>query len=115
MKPVRTWEVHTPDPILAEAPLLARPCSINDEIEAIAAHNGGQRRRYSYTAKGMILLLQRTGQIVVPVSMRDGGEWACTIVVGTDIYPRGGYDIMVGADEIEQAIEIPIAVLEKRP
>ncbi|HEU5046108.1 MAG TPA: hypothetical protein VFT75_18455 [Nocardioidaceae bacterium] len=64
------------------------------------------RQRWSHEAKGKLLLLQRTGLVVVPFAERPHGDWAVVVVKGNDTYPVGGHDLYVAGAEIEAAIEV---------
>lgn len=68
------------------------------------------KRRHSHGAKGKILLLPRTGMVVVPFEQHSGG-WN-VVVIRADrkgVYQPDGYSLSVGADEIETAIEQRLA------
>lgn len=65
------------------------------------------KQRYSHEAQGKILLLPRTGLVVVPFNDHIGG-WDVVVVDGFGNYPVGGYHLSVGDAEIETAIELAI-------
>jgi hypothetical protein len=73
------------------------------------------RKRHNHEAKGMILKLDY-GLIVVPFRYDGDKGWGCVVVGGTGpnlkSYPRGGYDVVVPAKEIERAEELKIPGLE---
>ena len=72
-----------------------------------------ERRRHAYEVRGMVLRDLRTGMIVVPYD-RQRGYWYCVVAdPGPDpscqkSYPRGGYHIAVGDEELEAADEVPL-------
>lgn len=73
------------------------------------------RKRHNHAAKGMVLKLSY-GLIVVPYRYDGDLGWGCVVVGGTGpnlkSYPRGGYDVVVPAKEIERAEEIVLPDLE---
>jgi hypothetical protein len=60
-------------------------------------------------ACGQLLLLPLTGLIVVPFVDRSPG-YGCVVVQGNEHYPRGGYDLYIGPDEIVRAIPVELVV-----
>lgn len=62
-------------------------------------------RRRSYEAGGQLLLMPRLGLVVVPHTKHASG-WDVVVVAGNSTYPRGGYDLFLGALEIETATEL---------
>ena len=84
--------------------------SINAQLLALS-----QQREYTYDMKGRVLLLPRTGLIVVPARTHSNG-WYCVVVDGSvgrkengmESYPRGGYDIDVSDLEMQTAIELEV-------
>lgn len=66
------------------------------------------KRRYSAEARGRILLMPRTGLVVVPFEELKGGGWYAAIVEGRGAYPVGGHHIHAFKDEIETAIELAL-------
>lgn len=89
----------------------APPGSINAELLELP-----EQRFYTHNVKGMLLLLPRTGLIVVPYRAHAGGSWSSVVVDGdacrkeggTVPYPRGGYDIEVSELELTTAIELTV-------
>lgn len=75
--------------------------SINDYVALLP------RRRYSHLAQGKILLLPRTGLVVVPFREHSGG-WDAVVVDGYGNYPVGGYHLSISDGEIETAIELTL-------
>ncbi|WP_138418684.1 hypothetical protein [Sinomonas gamaensis] len=65
------------------------------------------KQRYSHEAQGLILLLPRTGLMVVPFAQNQH-SWDAVVVEGSETYPRGGHHIAVGNAEIETALELPL-------
>lgn len=64
------------------------------------------RTLWGHAAKGRLLLMPRTEMVVVPFQMAGGsgtGGWNCVVVRGNQTYPRGGYELFVGMEEIETA------------
>lgn len=59
-------------------------------------------------AIGQVLYLPRTGLVVVPVETRSPG-YRCTVVMGNDTYPVGGYDLYICPDEIVRARPLDVA------
>lgn len=66
------------------------------------------RRRYSHEARGRVLLMPRTGLVIVPYEETKGGGWYVTVVEGHGSYPVGGYNLFISADEIETAVELTL-------
>lgn len=98
------WQVASPAVEVAAA-LPPPPASINEQVAALQPQPG---RGYP---RGGVFLLQRTGLVVTPV--RDhGASWDCVVVAAPEgsQYPRGGYDISVGRDELARAVELTFAV-----
>lgn len=61
---------------------------------------------WGHAAKGRLLLMPRTEMVVVPFQLAGGGGsggWNCVVVRGNRTYPRGGYELFVGMEEIETA------------
>lgn len=73
-----------------------------------------ERRRHAHEVQGMVLRDLRTGMVVVPYE-RQRGYWYCVVVdPGPDpacqkSYPRGGYHIVVGNEELESAEAVPLS------
>jgi hypothetical protein len=67
-------------------------------------------KRHPIEAKGLVLLLPRTGQVVVPYQERDGG-WNC-VLIREGSQPSGqyvgGHNLVIFDCEIETAIEIGV-------
>lgn len=57
---------------------------------------------WGYAAKGRLLLMPRTEMVVVPFQLTGDG-WNCVVVRGNQTYPRGGYELFFGMEEIETA------------
>lgn len=73
------------------------------------------KQRWAHQAKGLLLLLPRTGAVVVPYESTTSSSWNCVVMHDpSGVYPRDGYNISVGAREIETAIELPVPI-EVRP
>ncbi|WP_139187269.1 hypothetical protein [Pseudarthrobacter chlorophenolicus] len=83
---------HTPDP-------RAMGLSTTDYCKSLP------RLRYSHEARGLVLLMPRTGLVVVPFLEHKGG-WDAVVVDGGNNYPVGGYHVYLGDTEIETATEI---------
>lgn len=66
------------------------------------------RRRYSHEARGSVLLLPRTGLVVVPFEELKGGGWYVAVVEGHGAYPVGGYHLHACDAEIETAVELSL-------
>jgi hypothetical protein len=66
------------------------------------------RRRYEHEARGRILLLPRTGLVVVPFEELKDGGWYVAVVEGRGAYPVGGYHLYASKVEIETAIELTL-------
>lgn len=84
---------RTPDP-------RANGVSTNDYCALLPRH------RYTHEAGGQLLLLPRTGLVVVPFKAHQNGGWDAAVVEGSDTYPRGGYHLSISCSEIETAIEL---------
>jgi hypothetical protein len=69
-----TDQADVEDPL---RPRSSYPESINDYVSRLP------RRRWSHTARGLLLALPGSGIVVVPYEQRPGGYWAC-VVVGLD-------------------------------
>lgn len=66
------------------------------------------RRRHAALALGTVLMLPRTGVVVVPHTREPHG-WYVTVVGGTSVvYRPGGYDLFVHDDEIATAIRVDV-------
>lgn len=74
--------------------------SINHQLSKLPV----QIREYPL---GFIVLLPRTGLAVVPYK-NNGHSWACIVVKGNRVYPVGGYDLSISADEIERGERIEL-------
>jgi len=83
--------------------------STNEEVAALP-----KMRQSAHDVKGVILFLPRTGLIVVPVNPRGRNDWDCVIIDGSrcrteegrESYPRGGYNIVVGDNELCTGVEL---------
>ncbi|MET4143830.1 hypothetical protein [Arthrobacter sp. UYCo732] len=64
------------------------------------------RRRHSYQGRGLVLLLPRTGLVVVPFEELKGGGWYVAVVEGHGSYPVGGHHVYASDAEIETAVEL---------
>lgn len=62
----------------------------------------------SHQARGLVLLLPRTGLTVVPFDQKSGGGWDVVVIDGTETYPRGVYHQFISGNEIETAIELAV-------
>ncbi|MGN6325774.1 hypothetical protein [Pseudolysinimonas sp.] len=97
----------TRDPRDVQAP----PGSINAQLLELP-----EQRFYTHDVKGMLLLLPRTGLIVVPFQESGDSHWSCVVVDGSAVtkedgshpYPRGGYHIDVSELELTTAIELTV-------
>lgn len=63
------------------------------------------KQRYTHEAKGKILLLPRTGLVVVPFEQHSSG-WYAVVVEGNERYPSEGHSLSIGDQEIETALEL---------
>lgn len=92
--------------------MLPYPHSIN---ELVATQD--RQRSVTHDIRGKLLLFPRTGMIMMPVAINSGG-WGCVVVHGgtrtyddgRQMYPRGGYDLHVGDEEIANAVEVVLTV-----
>jgi hypothetical protein len=64
------------------------------------------KRRYSYQAKGLPLYIFRTGHVVVPFEMTQGGHWNCVVLLGDQVYMPDGYNILMPAVDIEAGLDL---------
>jgi hypothetical protein len=90
----------------SEADRLRGPCPDHTEVgESTTAWCARQKKTlWTHAAKGRLLLLLRTEMVVVPFQMHSNGGWNCVVVRGNQTYPRGGYELYIGPDEIETAV-----------
>jgi hypothetical protein len=64
------------------------------------------KRRYSHQAKGLPLYIFRTGHVVVPFEMTQGGHWNCVVLLGDQVYMPDGYNILMPAVDIEAGLDL---------
>lgn len=83
------------------------PTSVNAALHELPAC-----REYTHDLKGVPLFLPRTRLAVVPVRLTPEGAWDCAVLIGSDTYPRGGYDLYVTHWELQRALAI---VLDLNP
>lgn len=89
-------------------PPMVEGWSTNRYTDELLRHHG--RQRHSHEAKGRLLLLPRTGLVVVPFEMTTGAGWN-VVVVRSDaagVYQPDGYSLYVGDREIETAAELDV-------
>lgn len=89
------------DGLLPDIREVAAPAgSINAELLALP-----QERTHTHDMQGRLLLLPRTGLIVVPYKT-NGIGYDVVIVSGDGTYPRGGYNLHVSDLEMQTAVEL---------
>lgn len=80
--------------------------STNDYTTLLLNERGKQR--WNHEAKGKILMLPRTGMVIVPFEMTEAGWYVVSLYDPTGAYPPSGYNIFVGLAEIETARELSL-------
>lgn len=69
-----------------------------------------QQRNFTGQMRGGVYLLPRTGIVVTPA--RDTADGAgCIVLIGDDVYPRGGHDIWVSDLELQTAVELDLSAV----
>lgn len=79
--------------------------SINQELAKYPV-----QRAWAHDVKGRVLLMPRTGLVVVPHSDTNTG-WNCVVVRGNGTYPVGGHDVYVSNREILRGVEVPAWII----
>lgn len=78
--------------------------STDSSISTNDFYTEAPKLRYSHEAHGKLLLLPKSGLVVVPFKQERGG-WYAVVTKGNSTYPVGGHNLFISDVEIESALE----------
>lgn len=89
------------------------PESVREGINA-QLHELPAFREHTHDLIGVVLYFPRTKMVMVPHRLTGGGGCDCAVVIGNDMYPRGGYHLFVSRWELQRAERVRLTVTASR-